>query len=50
MQHAHARDPGRGYRCMYHLTSLPARFEGDALVIWSRSPDVVATIPSGSVK
>lgn len=43
MQHANPREPGKGYRCTYWLTTHPA--EQVATVTWSRSPDLQPTTP-----
>ena len=42
MQHADARDPGKGYRCTYWM--LPTRNGQPLTVTWSRSPEVVRGI------
>lgn len=38
MQHAAPHDPGRGYRCLYILTSPAAKRE--VTLTWSRSPEL----------
>ena len=46
MQHANPRDPGKGYRCTYWITSFRAQ-DHYAQVTWSRSPDVIKALPEG---
>lgn len=47
MQHANPRDPGRGFRCVYWLTTQ--RTDPPlATFTWSRSPELTRTAPMGA--